>query len=60
MKKTDDARRKLLKTVTGAGGIVAIGITMPETWVKPAVDSILLPAHAQMTNNGMTQIDPPS
>ena len=36
-------RRKLLKN-TALGGIVAS--QLPETWVKPTIDTALLPAHA--------------
>jgi hypothetical protein len=29
------------------GGVVAAGHSLPQKWVKPAVDAALLPAHAQ-------------
>jgi hypothetical protein len=42
-------RRKLLKTLAGAGGVVAAGALLPEKWTRPVVDRILVPAHAQAT-----------
>ena len=47
----NQARRKLLKTL-GVSGAVASTMTMPEKWVRPAVDAVLLPAHAQITGPG--------
>ena len=46
-KKTQEKRRKLLKAVAAAGGAVVAGKTLPETWSRPAVESVVLPAHAQ-------------
>ena len=44
---SDQSRRKLLKSIaTGSGAIVA-GKSLPESWSKPVVDSVLLPVHAQ-------------
>ena len=42
-------RRKLLKTLTAGGGAALVGKVAPEQWTKPIVDSVLLPAHAQVT-----------
>jgi hypothetical protein len=39
----------LLKALAGAGGVFATGRSLPEQWVRPVVDSVLLPAHAQAT-----------
>jgi hypothetical protein len=41
-------RRKLL-TALGAGGVVATQATLPGTWSKPVVETLMLPAHAQTT-----------
>jgi hypothetical protein len=41
------ARRRLL-TALAAGGVVGVH-DLPERWIKPVVDSVLLPAHAQAT-----------
>ncbi len=62
MQETNEARRKLLKAANVAGGIIATGIALPEIWVKPVVESVLLPAHAQTSNGdgGMTVVDPPN
>lgn len=44
---SDQSRRKLLKSIaTGSGAIIA-GKNLPESWSRPVVDSVLLPAHAQ-------------
>lgn len=43
------ARRKLLKSIAIGGGAAALGKTLPEQWSKPVVDSVLVPAHAQAT-----------
>jgi hypothetical protein len=40
---TTSGRRRLLKVFAG-GGVVA---TIPVHWVRPVVDSVMLPAHAQ-------------
>lgn len=40
---TASRRRKLLK----AGGVVASSALVPEKWIKPVVDNVVLPAHAQ-------------
>ncbi len=37
-------RRNLLKSVASVG---AIGTALPNTWIKPVVNSVVLPAHAQ-------------
>ncbi len=42
-----ESRRKLLRSIVVSGGAVATGKVMPESWIKPAIDSVLLPAHAQ-------------
>lgn len=44
--KDESPRRKLLKTLA-AGGVA--GAALPATWSKPAIDSVMLPAHAQTT-----------
>ena len=49
-KKNTENRRKLLKSVAAGGGAIIAGRTLPEKWSKPAVDAVLLPAHAQTSN----------
>ena len=46
-KKSTDNRRKLLKSIAAGSGAIVAGKTLPESWVRPVVDSIILPAHAQ-------------
>lgn len=45
--KTRHSRRRLLKSIAGAGGVYAAGKMLPEQWTKPVVDAVSLPAHAQ-------------
>jgi hypothetical protein len=45
--KQNGARRKVLKSVAIGGAAAA---TVPGKWVKPAVDTIVTPAHAQTTD----------
>jgi hypothetical protein len=42
-----EARRKLLKALVAGGGAVAVGKSLPESWMKPVIDSVTLPVHAQ-------------
>ena len=49
-KKSNDSRRKLLKSIAAGSGAVVAGKTLPEAWTKPVVDSVLLPAHAATTD----------
>jgi len=44
---TEQARRRLLKTIAGAGGVITAGKMLPDNWKRPIVDTALLPAHAQ-------------
>jgi hypothetical protein len=43
-KSATSSRRRILKTILVAGGGAAV---VPKTWVKPAVDAVVLPLHAQ-------------
>jgi hypothetical protein len=42
------ARRRLLQTLA-VGGVAGAARVLPEQWVKPVVDVVTLPAHAQAT-----------
>lgn len=44
---TEQARRRLLKTIAAAGGVITAGKMLPDNWKRPIVDTALLPAHAQ-------------
>ena len=46
-KKSIESRRKLLKSIAAGGGAIVAGKSLPETWTRPVVDSVMLPAHAQ-------------
>jgi hypothetical protein len=51
--KHTKARRELLKaTVIGSGAVIA-GKSLPESWSRPVVDSVMLPAHAQTSATGV-------
>jgi hypothetical protein len=45
-KKSNESRRKLLKSIAAGGGAVIAGKSLPENWSRPVVDSVMLPAHA--------------
>ena len=48
-KALSDSRRKLLLSIAAGSGAVVAGRSLPETWTKPLVNSVLLPAHASTT-----------
>jgi len=48
-KKLGDSRRKLLKSIAAGSGAIVAGKSMPNSWSKPVVDSVVLPAHAETT-----------
>jgi hypothetical protein len=41
------ARRTLLKKLAGSGAAVGVAAVLPDTWVKPIVDAVVVPLHAQ-------------
>ena len=45
----DSGRRKLLKSLTVGGVATAAVKSVPGEWKTPAIESVLLPAHAQTT-----------
>ncbi len=47
--KTQHSRRKLLKALTFGGSAAISAKAIPEKWVQPMVDSVLLPVHAQVS-----------
>ncbi len=56
------SRRKLLKSITLGSGTLLAGSSLPEHWTKPVVNTVLLPAHAQTTDDsdslpGFTPLD---
>ena len=46
-KKSSESRRKLLKSIAAGSGAIVAGKSLPESWSRPIVDSVMLPAHAQ-------------
>jgi len=46
-KKSSESRRKLLKSIAAGSGAIVAGKSLPDTWSRPVVDSVMLPAHAQ-------------
>lgn len=44
---SDQPRRKLLKSLVAGSGAIVAGKSLPDSWAKPIVDSVMLPAHAQ-------------
>lgn len=58
-KKHGDSRRKLLKSIAAGSGAVVAGKSLPESWSKPIVDSVMLPAHAATTDDGTAPTECP-
>ena len=46
------SRRRILKTIAAGGGAVVAGKTLPQSWYKPVVETVVLPAHAQTSGCG--------
>lgn len=44
---SDTSRRKLLKSLAAGSGAIVAGKSLPESWSRPVVDSVMLPAHAE-------------
>lgn len=57
-KKIIDSRRKLLKTIAAGGGAVVAGKSLPGSWSRPVVDSVMLPAHAQTSTRIHSLFEP--
>jgi hypothetical protein len=49
MHQRNNSRRKLIKSVLGVGGAIVTASQLPRQWTRPIVESVLLPAHAQMS-----------
>jgi hypothetical protein len=46
-KKSNESRRKLLKSIAVGSGAIMSGKSLPENWTRPVVNTVMLPAHAQ-------------
>ncbi|MCI5077440.1 twin-arginine translocation signal domain-containing protein [Oricola sp.] len=55
--KNNPTRRRVLK-LGGAAGAAAVTIALPETWTKPVVQLIAVPAHADASPVGPTTPNP--
>jgi len=51
MKKDTSTRRKALKVMAAGSGAIIAGKSMPESWSKPVIDTVLLPTHAATTDD---------
>lgn len=49
LEMSNKSRRKLLRTIAAGSGAVIAGKSLPESWSRPVVDSVMLPAHAETT-----------
>ncbi len=50
-RKSNHSRRKLLKSIAAGSGAVVAAKSLPESWSKPVINSFVLPAHAQLTDD---------
>ena len=48
----DIDRRKLVKIIT-IGGVLAT-VALPNSWIKPVIQSVIVPAHAQASPASFT------
>ncbi len=49
-KKSNDSRRKLLKSIAAGSGALVAGKSLPKSWSKPVINTVLLPAHAETSD----------
>ena len=55
---SNESRRKLLKSIAAGSGAVVAGKSLPESWHRPIVESVVLPAHA--LTSGEAPVSPPA
>lgn len=53
------SRRNLLKVLSAGSGTVLTGVSLPRTWQRPVVETILTPAHAQATCGTFIRVTSP-
>lgn len=51
---SQESRRRLLKSLTLGSGALLAGRSLPDRWARPVVDSVMLPAHAQLSGGVAT------
>ena len=56
-KKISKTRRKIIKSTAVGGGVFGTIKNVPETWTKPVIESVMLPAHAQTTPKQLSEKD---
>lgn len=51
-----EKRRTVLKKILASGGVITVGSGLPDSWKRPVMDAVTLPAHAQTSpkENGGT------
>ena len=48
--EVNDERRKVVRNLlTGAGVTAGVGAVASSTWMEPVINTVMLPAHAQMS-----------
>ncbi len=55
-----DKRRKLLKSIAGGSSAVIAGASLPDSWSKPMVSAVILPAHAETTSTASAPASEPT
>lgn len=45
--ESNENRRRLLKSITVSGTAIIATKSLPESWIRPMVKSVIIPAHAQ-------------
>lgn len=54
LKQRSNKRRKMLGMIAAGGGVLASQSHLPQTWSRPVVESVVLPAHAAGSPTGST------
>jgi hypothetical protein len=45
--ETRKTRRAVTKSLVASGGAIILGKSIPQSWISPVVDAVVLPVHAQ-------------
>lgn len=48
---SNENRRKLLKSIAAGSGTLIAGKNLPESWIQPVVETMIIPAHAQTSQS---------